>query len=163
MNVNCQDFQKNHQGCINCSEGKLIVAEENKRKYIFQNSTKKKICKVKIDNCVITSQSQRKCDYLMIVCESKEAKHPESVDLYFIELKGRDLISAVEQLTETIKYFQTERYTITGKVFARAVLSKVPMPKSIEVAPEVKTLKKLLKKFGGDFEYSSVQFEKDRI
>ena len=163
MNFNCKYFQENHQDCTNCSEGRLIVAEENKRKYLLQNSARKKICKVKIDNCVITSQSQRKCDYIVIVCETKEAKHPESVDLYFIELKGRDLISAVEQLTQTITYFQAEKYKFTGKVFARVVLSKVADPKSIEVDSRVITLRKLLKKFGGDFAYGSVQLEKDRI
>jgi len=163
MKFTCQDFQENYRDCTNCSEGRLIVAEENKRKYLLQNSARKKICKVKIDNCVITSQSQRKCDYIVIVCETKEAKHHESVDLYFIELKGRDLISAVEQLTQTITYFQAEKYKFTGKVFARVVLSKVADPRSIEVDSRVINLRKLLKKFGGDFAYGSVQLEKDCI
>ena len=162
MKFTCQDFQENYRDCTNCSEGKLVVAEENKRKYILQNPYQKKVCKVRIDGCVIPSQSQRKCDYLMIVCESKLANEQES-DIYFIELKGRDLISAVEQLTQTIKYFQTEKYKITGKVFARAVLSKVVNPKSIEVDSRVIALRKLLKKLDGDFAYGSVQFEKDRI
>jgi hypothetical protein len=43
------------------------------------------------------------------------------------------------------------------------VLSKVADPKSIEVDSRVIALRKLLKKFGGDFAYGSVQFEKDRI
>lgn len=159
MKFNCQHFQENYRDCTKCSN----VAEENKRKYILQNPSRKKVCKVRIDDCVITSQSQRKCDYLMIVCEDKVSNQAESVDLYFIELKGRDLMSAVEQLTETIKYFQAKKYKFSGKIFARAVLSKVPMPKSIELAPEVKALRKLLKKFGGNFDYGSRQFEKDCI
>ena len=162
MKFNCQHFQENYRDCTNCSEGKLVVAEENKRKYILQNPSKKKICKVRIDGCVIPSQSQRKCDYLMIVCESKSANEQES-DIYFIELKGRDLISAVEQLTQTIAYFQAEKYKFTGKVFARVVLSKVADPKSIEVDSRVIALRKLMKKLGGNFDYGSVQFEKDRI
>ncbi|NMF57511.1 hypothetical protein [Pseudanabaena yagii] len=99
----------------------------------------------------------------MIICEAEASRRPESADLYFIELKGRDLISAVEQLTQTIKYFQTERYKITGKVFARAVVSRVVNPKSIEVDSRVIALRKLMKKLGGDFAYGSVQFERDRI
>ena len=98
----------------------------------------------------------------MIVCESKSTNEQES-DIYFIELKGRDLISAVEQLTQTIAYFQAEKYQFTGKVFARVVLSKVVDPNSIEVDSRVIALRRLLKKFGGDFAYGSVQFEKDRI
>ena len=159
MKFTCQHFEENYRDCTNCSH----VAEENKRKYILQNPSRKKVCKVRIDDCVITSQSQRKCDYLMIVCETEASNQPESVDLYFVELKGRDLMSAVEQLTETIKYFQAREYKFSGKIFARAVLSKVPMPKNIESAPEVRSLRKLLKKFGGDFLYGAVQFEKDRI
>ncbi|MEA5478801.1 hypothetical protein VB774_14330 [Pseudanabaena galeata UHCC 0370] len=162
MKFTCQDFQENYRDCTNCSEGKLVVAEENKRKYILQNPSKKKICKVRIDGCVIPSQSQRKCDYLMIVCESKSTNEQES-DIYFIELKGRDLISAVEQLTQTIAYFQAEKYQFIGKVFARVVLSKVADPKSIEVDSRVIALRKLMKKLGGNFDYGSVQFEKDCI
>lgn len=155
MKLNCQWFQENHADCTDCSDGKHIVVEENKKKYVLQNPSKQKICKIRIDGCVIYSKTQRKCDYLIIVCESEHK--------YFIELKGRDLISAVEQLTETIKYFQSECYQSNGKVFARVVLSKVPMPKTIELDARVVALRKLLKKSGGDFAYGSVQLEKDRI
>ena len=100
----------------------------------------------------------------MIVCESEASNQLESVDLYFIELKGRDLMSAVEQLTETIKYFQAKEYKFTGKVFARAVVTRVHIPKSsIDTDARVLSLRKLLKKFGGDFDYNSQTFEKDRI
>jgi len=155
MKLNCQEFQENYRDCTECAEGKRIVAEENKRKYILQNPSKRKVCKIRIDGCVISSQTKRKCDYLMIVCELEY--------MYFIELKGKDLISAIEQLTETVKYFQAECREIKGKVFARVVLSKVPMPKSIESDSRVVALRKLLKKLGGDFAYGSVQFENDNI
>jgi hypothetical protein len=155
MKLNCHEFQQNYGDCTDCSEGKRIVAEENKRKYILQNPSKKKVCKIRIDGCVISSQTKRKCDYLIIVCELEY--------MYFIELKGKDLISAVEQLTETVKHFQSECNEVKGKIFARVVLSKVPMPKSIEADSRVVALRKLLKKLGGDFAYSSVQFENDNI
>lgn len=166
MKLNCQEFQEKYSSCTVCKQDTEIPTYDPKNKkikYILQNPSRRKVCKVEIDNCVITSQSQRKCDYLMIVCETKDSSQPESVDLYFIELKGRDLMSAVEQLTETIKYFQAEKYKFTGKVFARAVLSKVPMPKAIESDSKVLALRKLLKKLGGDFAYGAVRFENDRI
>ena len=72
----------------------------------------------------------------------------------------KDLICAVEQLTQTIENFNSQ---ITGKVFARVVLSKVPSPKSIEVNPGVIKLRKLLKKYSENFAYSSRQYEKDTI
>ncbi|TAE59346.1 MAG: hypothetical protein EAZ87_09895 [Nostocales cyanobacterium] len=156
MKCNCQDFKTNYPDCTLCSDGKKITVQENKRKYILNNLSAQKVCKIQIDGCVIDDQNQRKCDYLIIVCKTEDAKE----EMYFIELKGKDLISAVEQLTQTIEYFKPQ---IIGKVFARAVLSRVPNPKSIENDSRVKKLRSLLKKYGGNFEYSSVQFEKDRI
>ena len=121
------------------------------------------MCKVHIDGCVIKSQEQRKCDYLVIICKLEDKVEDSNInsgeDLYFIELKGKDLIGAVEQLTQTIEHFSK----ITGKVFARAVLSKVPNPRSIEVNPGVIKLRKLLKKYNGNFAYSSRQYENDTI
>jgi hypothetical protein len=156
MKCNCQEFEINYPDCPLCSDGKKITVQENKRKYILNNLSAQQVCKIQIDGCVIDDQNQRKCDYLIIVCKTEDAKE----EMYFIELKGKDLISAVEQLTQTIEYFQTQ---IIGKVFARAVLSRVPNPKSIENDSRVKKLRSLLKKYGGNFEYSSVQFEKDKI
>jgi hypothetical protein len=156
MKCNCQEFETNYPDCTLCSDGKKITVQENKRKYILNNLSAQQVCKIQIDGCVIDDQNQRKCDYLIIVCKTEDAKE----EMYFIELKGKDLISAVEQLTQTIEYFKPQ---IIGKVFARAVLSRVPNPKSIENDSRVKKLRSLLKKYGGNFEYSSVQFEKDRI
>ena len=89
---------------------------------------------------------------MIIICNTE--------DVYFIELKGKDLIRAVEQLFQTIEDFRSE---ITGKIFARAVVSKVSMPKSIEVDARVIKLRKILRKYGGNFDYSSRLYEKDRV
>ncbi|MEQ9486388.1 hypothetical protein [Coleofasciculus sp. F4-SAH-05] len=121
MICSCKEFQRKYPDCTVCSQGKKITAQENKRKYILNNPSGKQVCKVKIDDCVIKSQEQRKCDYL---------------------------------------YFKSK---ITGKVFARVVLSRVPSPKIIEVNPGVIKLRKLLKKYSGNFAYSSRQYENDTI
>ncbi|MGH1392951.1 MAG: hypothetical protein ACRAVC_02805, partial [Trichormus sp.] len=80
--------------------------------------------------------------------------------IYFIELKGKDLIGAVEQLTQTIEYFKTQ---VSGKLFARVVLSKVSVPRTIEVDARVKKLKDIVKKQGGNFEYTSGQYDRDKV
>jgi len=51
------------------------------------------------DDCVIKSQEQRKWDYLVITCKSDDDEVEDSnltsgEELYFIELKGKDLIGA---------------------------------------------------------------------
>ncbi|MDB9315892.1 hypothetical protein PN462_22460 [Spirulina sp. CS-785/01] len=157
MNLTCKDFEDDYPDCTFCSQGQEIVVKEKKRKYILKNATKQKVCKIRIDNCVITSYDQKKCDYLIIVCQGEDKK-PES--LYFVELKGKDLIKSVEQLTEMIEHWQAH---ITAKVFARTVLSKVNVPKTIETDARVKKLRKLVKQYQGNFDYGAIQYEKDKV
>ncbi|GAB4294848.1 MAG: hypothetical protein Fur0025_31680 [Oscillatoriaceae cyanobacterium] len=163
MKCSCQEFEDNYPKCTVCQTGKLIVVEENKRKYILNNKAQKKICKITIDGGVIDSQTQSKCDYMMVVCQGdKVSKNTDLGEIvYLIELKGKDLIKAVDQLTLTMTYFDYENNT---QVFARAVVSKVTEPKSsIDTDSRVVKLRKLLKKYGGDFAYGSVQYDKDEV
>lgn len=153
MIVSCEEIKKNYPHCTSCSNGSKIVVKENKRKYVLQNPSGKEICTVRIDGCVISSQKQAKCDFMIIVCNTR--------DVYFIELKGRDIFHGVEQLNQTIDYFKNE---IHGKVFVRIVVSKVVHPKAtIETDARVKRLKDKFKKFGGNFEYISRVHEKDDV
>lgn len=163
MKCSCQYFQENYPDCTSCSKDKKILVQENKRKYILENLSSKQICKIRIDGCVIDAQTQRKCDYLIIVCKPENESN-DQIDtvnqIYFIELKGKDLIGAVEQLTQTIEYFKTQ---VSGKLFARVVLSKVSVPRTIEVDARVKKLKDIVKKQGGNFEYTSGQYDRDKV
>ena len=171
MKCSCQEFEEHYPDCTRCSRGKQITAKENRRTYILQNPSGKRTCRVRVDDCVIKSKKQRKCDYLVIVCQSEEQVETEgenkaASDLYFIELKGKDLLGAIAQLTNTIEYFQSQftgKNKFKGKVFARAVLSKVSMPKAIETDARVIKLRKLVKEYNGNFAYGSRQYESDRI
>lgn len=164
MKCSCQYFQENYPECTVCSQGNKITVKENNRKYILNNLSVKQVCKIRIDGCVIDNKNQRKCDYLIIACKSEMVINGNNItfeeEMYFVELKGKDLIGAIEQLIQTIEYFQTQ---ITGKVFARVVLSRSPNPRSIETDSRVKKLKDILRKSGGNFDYSSTQYDKDRI
>jgi hypothetical protein len=156
MNFTCQELQSTYPDCTACSCGKEIVVAEKGKKYILNNLSRRQVCKIRIDQCVYKSQTDRKCDYSIIVCEPANT----SETLYFIELKGNKFLDAVDQLIETLDYFRPQ---ITGNVFARAVLSKVCNPRAIETDPKVLKLKRILKKYNGNFEYGSVQYNKDRI
>ncbi|MCT7967755.1 hypothetical protein NG799_15540 [Laspinema sp. D1] len=164
MNCTCQEFEKHYPDCTSCSEDKRLKAGENGRKYILNNLSQRRVCKVRVDDCVITSQEECKCDYLFIVCSPEQVEDENfkpSEQLYFIELKGKDLIHAVEQLTQTIEHFKPPMNH--GQVFGQVVLSKSPSVKSIENDAKVVRLKKLLRKYQGNFEYGSRQYEKDFI
>lgn len=152
MKGSCQEFEENYPDCTDCTSGKQITVQENKRKHILKNPSCKPVCKVRVDDCVISSVGQRKCDYLLIACQSDA--------WYFVELKGKDLLGAVEQLTQTLEHFQAQ---IPGKVFARTVLTKVNVPKTIETDARIIKLRKLLNKYRGDFKYGSRQYENDQI
>jgi hypothetical protein len=70
------------------------VAEENKKKFLLENPQKKNICKVKVDDCLITSQTVNKCDYMFEITDDPNR-------YIFVELKGADVIKAVTQIVST--------------------------------------------------------------
>lgn len=71
---------------------KLLVVKERKSKCIFSNPNRHTLTKVIVDGCQITDGV--KCDYLILDhCRNE----------YFVELKGKDLPHAVEQLEATIQ------------------------------------------------------------
>jgi hypothetical protein len=69
------------------------TAQEHGKKFRFNNSNHKTICRVKVDDCLITSQATKKCDYLFSVREDKS--------YYLVELKGLGVADAVEQIVKT--------------------------------------------------------------
>ncbi|MGI6456187.1 MAG: hypothetical protein ACOX5R_11290 [bacterium] len=62
---------------------------------VFRNPNRQQIRKIEIDGCVITENELRKCDYLIIA--------PDQIERY-VELKGSDIIAAIEQLKGTMEY-----------------------------------------------------------
>ncbi len=72
------------------------VAKENHKEFRLENKSKKTICRVKVDGCLIDDQRTKRCDYLFKVCETK--KH------FLVELKGTDVNKAVEQIISTFDF-----------------------------------------------------------
>jgi hypothetical protein len=88
--MGCNHFYENK--FCKCTCHKLIVAEENKMKFILENKNAKEICKIKIDDGYIASSKVEKCDFLVLNCPDKVA--------FFIELKGHNLLKAISQIRE---------------------------------------------------------------
>lgn len=87
--------------CIEYKDKRRIcIAYENGKKYELINSSYSNIRKVKVDSCLEQDEGQRRCDFLM---DSEEKKR-----VIFIELKGGDLNSAIEQIYSTIIFLQEE-------------------------------------------------------
>ena len=81
-------------------ERKICNAYENGKKYELINVSSYKIRKVRVDNCLAQTEGQRICDYLMEIEEKKR--------VIFIELKGGDLNSAIEQIHSTAIFLNDE-------------------------------------------------------
>jgi hypothetical protein len=81
----CRDFQDARP---------RIVCEEKRTKITFHNLTGETVAKIRIDGCVISDKTIKKCDYLILCSALKKA--------VLVELKGREVETAIEQLSATL-------------------------------------------------------------
>jgi hypothetical protein len=139
---------ENYQDCEKFSgKHKLVVFKDDKvsRKYIGKNPNQKELIGLRVDDCLILEG--QKCDYLLINFNDKT--------LYFIELKGSDLVKAIDQIDRTLDILlpKIEHQTVNGRV----VLSRVSTPDL--VSSRYIKLKKRLKDLNGTLEQKSVLME----
>ncbi len=123
-----------YNNCRQLKTDRIIVVEENKKKFTLNNPTTKDIYQVKVDGCLIPKQAL-KCDYLF------EINNPISAVLY-IELKGNDIKHAYEQLIATVEFCKTSHQTVKRE--CHIVHSSSP-----KISSTAQVLKKKLKdKYG---------------
>jgi hypothetical protein len=133
--MNCNSFPENK--CREFSDKrKIIIVEENKRKFVGRNNTHKLFSNFRVDGCLI--KKGRKCDYLLLDCDENKA--------YFIELKGKDLLSAIEQIEHSIDVLIGRLGNCT--INARIVLTRVNTP-DLRSSKYIK-LERKLKKLNGN-------------
>jgi len=129
---------KNLSKIDNCLLASSNVASENKKSFKIETNNKSNYCRIRIDDCIIESEKQKKCDYLFF-----ESTRPVFI---FVELKGRELEKAVEQIAQTVEFFKSELSQISKKK-AYIVSSSVPRVESIK-------FEKLRKKFESTYKFS---------
>ncbi|HRE63801.1 MAG TPA: hypothetical protein PKU77_08430, partial [Ferruginibacter sp.] len=78
----------------------ICIATEKSKRYELENVSAFLIRKVKVDGCLRQSIGERRCDFLM---DSEKLKR-----VIFIELKGGELIKAVNQIYATILLLKSE-------------------------------------------------------
>jgi uncharacterized protein YyaL (SSP411 family) len=83
-----------YKNCRQLKTDKLIVVEENKKKFTLDNQNRKNVYQVKVDGCLITEG--RKCDYLFEI--------DGITKVYYVELKGKDISHAFKQLESTVEF-----------------------------------------------------------
>ena len=94
---------------------KKIVLKENKSKITFLNPNQDKILTIKVDGCVISDNETLRCDYALMPSEEVEI---------YVELKGSDIVHAVEQIKSTIRLLSDNPQKIKKLCFV--VSTRVP-------------------------------------
>ncbi len=114
----CNHSQLQENPHVHFSRNQKIQVEEHNRKYTMENSGRECIAKIKVDNGLLTPDSEKRADYLLLRCEQDIA--------YFVELKGCDVAKACEQILSTITLLRS--IVNTYRINARIVCSRVPAP-----------------------------------
>jgi hypothetical protein len=102
-----------------CSKSK-VASEKGKR---FEVISDEDFTKIKIDNCLISSKSDQKCDYGFIRISNN--------DFYFVELKGKAVQKAYDQIISTLYLFETNFIKIPkNNRFGFIVSSSASVPRA---------------------------------
>lgn len=127
----CTSFFKENQCTRYCDWRQEVVAKENKTTYKLINLSKKEVCKIRVDDCLI-KDNQKKCDYLILSCTDQVA--------ILVELKGGNIEDAFPQLDGAINFLLP--YLKDFKLCVRIIGSKVRTP-ALQSTAEKKLRKKL--------------------
>lgn len=131
---NCFEFTEQKNKVVTCTDRKSST------KYIYENDSFDTLSKYKVDGCLINDDDS-KCDYLLLNC-TKEVS-------YFVELKGSDLIKAVEQIDRSIDILHKDfkEYSVEARiVLTRVNTTDLKSSKLIRLESKLKKLNgKLIK------------------
>ena len=104
------------EDCNSVNKNKIVSVSENKRTFRINNKSLFTINKVEVDGCYILEG--RKCDFLFEIIED------DVKEVFYIELKGKHIEDAIEQLEATLKVCLKLHKTIPRSCYI--VASRVP-------------------------------------
>lgn len=135
----CENQQFLCAGKENCIEyrdcRKEAVCEERKKRYSLLNDGGYLISKFHMDGGVVRDEiTAQKCDFLLVIDD------PNCPTAVFVELKGKDIGHALEQLQSSIDRYGAD---LKRRVCARIVCNSVPRMFN---DPAIKGLKRELAK-----------------
>ena len=150
---------KNRMDCIKSSDRRSVIkCEENKKKYMLENTTRNHVILYKMDGGIIAEDKSvplntSKCDYLFVIGDAT----PTAV---LTELKGVNVPKALIQLKGTLLLYKNV-FCKFGHVYARAIVtSSTP---NLKASPEYVNLARMIRKdYKGNIKIVEKQFnEKD--
>ncbi|MBR1743727.1 MAG: hypothetical protein IJ733_18050 [Lachnospiraceae bacterium] len=111
---------------------KSIAVSENSKRYELINERKDQVAVFRMDHGLLETNVRAKCDYFILDIDLKHA--------IFVELKGKNLSHAFEQIEETRKYLISglKEYALHGRI----VTSNRTNVPNVKANPKYVALKK---------------------
>lgn len=108
-------FDRKYSSCSQYQA--VVVSQENGNKHQLCNDSRVAVYQYHVDGDIIKGNDEKRCDY---VVEALTAPRPSA---FFIELKGSDLMDALEQIDVTVSRCEAK---LKGyDILPRVVLHKV--------------------------------------
>ena len=134
--MSCNPLAPDHVPYWSDNKKKISLSDQPSSKYEALNPDQKIFSLYRIDSDNILT-GQRKCDYLLVRCIDKHC--------FFIELKGRHLLDAIEQVLQTIEALKQK---LVGHVLhVRIILTATTSPDLSHA--KYRRLDKIVKATGG--------------
>ena len=115
--------------CVEKSIHSIITAKEHKRKLTINNPSGKFIRKITVDGCLVPKTSEEvRCDFMFEIDEPIK-------QVIYLELKGRHIEHAIEQLTATLNKYKSEHnsYKKECHIVASSVPKNTPKSQQLEI------------------------------
>ena len=128
------DFQHDNRSVVSFKD------KGHSTEYRYVNRSLNHLAKYRIDGGLIADNGA-KCDYLLLNCERKQS--------YFIELKGSDIIHAIEQIDRSIDEMKNKlpNFAFSARiVLTRVNTTALKNTKFLKLDKKIKSLKGDLKK-----------------
>lgn len=124
---------------------KICVAEENGKKFELKNNSGLIIKKIKVNFWLAQEVNEKRCDFLMSIDRINKPV------VFFIELKGGDLVEAVKQLLDSVIFLKEEfrNYVINARI-----IGSRDVPGFVNT-PAYKKLGALVEQFNGSIKRST--------
>ncbi len=146
--MSCEYFRTEYPICCECTNHNIINAIEKGQKFSIENVNHQKICKIKLDDCILKSEIEKKCDYLFLICGEEKKKKIA----FFVELKGQKLLHAIKQIETAIDLLKIQLIE-NKEINSRIILSKANTPDLR--SSELIRFKKKIKSLGGNVKYET--------
>lgn len=98
------------------------VAKEKGKEFRLHNKSKKTVCRVRIDDCLIKDKRSKRCDYLFKICETEH--------YFLVELKGGEVDEAIKQIISTFDFIN-KKLKLAPEHFEGVVVSS-SIPRAAE-------------------------------